>query len=117
MFYDPVKSLLKRYGQSVSLQLPGQAPDSYSAIIQPLRYKNKMYLEGDFSLVGYITNDAYLYIGPGNKEIATCVRDARLFAGDAEYFFTRADTVMMNDKAVYTWAVIKPVLYDEGENV
>ena len=112
MFYDCIKSMLKRYGQSVTVVLPG-AGHEYSAMIHPLRYKNKLYLEGDFSAIGYVDNDAYLYIGPGDEEIGRHIKTARLFSGDAEYFFTRADHVRISDQISYTWAIVRPVVYGE----
>ena len=105
-----IKSLLKRYGQPVSVQIPGLPGRQYGAVIQPLRYKNKLYLEGDYTPVGYYGSSTYLYIGPADPDIGDHINDTRLFVGDAEYFFVRADIIRLKNQPVYTWAVIKPVV-------
>lgn len=45
---EKLQALIERYGRSVSLSMEdGWHSPQFRALIQPLRYKNKMYLEGD----------------------------------------------------------------------
>lgn len=44
---EKLQALIERYGRSVSLSMEdGWHSPQFRALIQPLRYKNKMYLEG-----------------------------------------------------------------------
>jgi len=112
MNYSKIKTLLCRYGQDVTLCFSGNENRQHRAFIQPLRYKNKLYLEGEYTPVGYFDSDTYLYIGPGDDDIGPRIREVRMFAGDAEYFFVRADVVKIKNNCIYTWAIVKPVIAD-----
>lgn len=73
--------LFERHGRLVSLKDGPGRPVAYHAIIQPLRYKNKMYLQGAYSDVGYVDPGFYLYLGPGEMALDEGSRDAVLTVG------------------------------------
>ena len=52
--------------------------------IQPLRYKNKMYLYGVNTEIGYNSQGYYLYIGPPEHDL-TVNEDALIIDGDIKY--------------------------------
>ena len=61
---EKLQALIERYGRSVSLSMEdGWHSPQFRALIQPLRYKNKMYLEGVHTPIGIHDPGYYLYIG------------------------------------------------------
>ena len=70
---DNLESLFKRYGRSVYITSEKLNSEIFNALVQPLRYKNKMYVAGTNTEIGLAEENYYLYIGPGNKDFSRCV--------------------------------------------
>lgn len=98
-----------KHGRTCRLRLEkGHYSESFKAHIQPIRYKTKLYLEGDFTEIGVNKNDVYLYLGPANHDLTCLSEDARVIDSDnALYKIDRCERVMLGDKCVYIWAVIR----------
>ncbi|MDR1464916.1 MAG: hypothetical protein LBJ11_06425, partial [Oscillospiraceae bacterium] len=47
----------------------------YGAFLQPLRYKNKMYLGGVNTRIGFNREGYYLYLGPAGHDLTKLGRD------------------------------------------
>ena len=70
MFSDKlVAGLMERYGRAVRILSPEEnaAAIDCRAFVQPLRYKNKMYLNGVYLPSGYDDGRHYLYLGPADE--------------------------------------------------
>ena len=65
---DSLESLLKRYGRSVYITSEKLNSEIFNALVQPLRYKNKMYVAGTNTEIGLAEENYYLYIGPAGKD-------------------------------------------------
>lgn len=104
-------ALMERYGRSVSLSTQdGWHSPQFKAFIQPLRYKNKMYLEGVHTPVGIHDPGYYLYIGPAAHDVTRLGEDARLNdSGGAQYQIDRAERVHIRENALYIWAILRSV--------
>lgn len=106
-----IDRLMKRYGREMKLSLPdGGMSNTYFGFIQPLRYKNKMYLFGVNTPIGYNCQGYYLYIGPPAHDLTAIPQDTRLCADGVEYRIDRAERVYQNGKVFYVWAVIRTVV-------
>lgn len=111
-----VASLIKKYGREISVHTPdGWDSKSYAALIQPLRYKNKMYLEGTHTPIGTNRDGYYLYIGPPENNITLLPPDAYIRCGDTCYKIDRAEKVFIGEKVVYIWAVLRTSESDEAD--
>lgn len=101
----------QKYGRSVRLtDGAGWVSSEYKAFLQPLRYKNKMYLEGTYTPIGKDQNDLYLYIGPKGHDITRLPKNARLLDSDArEYILQRTEKVCRGDVPFYFWGILKAV--------
>ena len=109
-----VRRFVGRYGCSVSLSADGTTFGTpYQAFVQPLRYKNKMYLEGTMTRIGYADQSHYLYVGPGDVEICGLSEKAVLLMDNVRYRISRAERVVLADATVYNWAVIRPCVGGE----
>ncbi len=99
-----------QYGVSVRLtDGAGWYSPAYGAFLQPLRYKNKMYLEGTYTPIGRDSTGLYLYIGPAAHRLNALPETARLLRGDRRYVIQRAEEVFLSDRPFYCWAVVKEV--------
>ena len=59
-----IDKIIQSFGASVYIKNDDDwSSPLFNAFIQPLRYKNKLYMTGDFTPIGKNTHDVYLYIG------------------------------------------------------
>ncbi|MBQ3073926.1 MAG: hypothetical protein IJD19_04515 [Ruminococcus sp.] len=75
------------------------------AIIEPLMYKNKMYISGDVLPLGYLDGGHYLMIAP----VGTFPENARgVMVSDrcGDYTVKRTETISAGGRALYVWAVL-----------
>ena len=109
-----LKKYVEKYGTTVSLSSDGKVFGTpYRAFIQPLRYKNKMYLMGVRSKLGWIDQSHYLYIGPAEKDVASLTSAARIRSQNENFYIVKAENVHLGDNIFYNWAVIRAVVEDQ----
>ncbi len=92
----------------------GEKLASMRAFISPLRYKNKMYLYGVNTEIGYNPEGYYLYIGPPEPDLEKAEKSYVSTGGD-RYKIDRAEKVYAGEKAVYIWAIIRKTVESEEE--
>ena len=80
----------------------------FSAFLQPLRYKNKLYMTGDFTPIGRNTQDLYLYIGPKEHDISQSPETYTIHdqLGNT-YIIDRAEKILFRNEVIYIWAIIR----------
>lgn len=98
-----------KYGRTCYLTLPNTWNSGhFKAHIQPLRYKTKLYLEGDYTEIGVNRNDVYLYLGPANHDLTRLNSDARIVDSEGNrYKIDKSEKIMFCDECIYIWAVIR----------
>ena len=111
---EKLQALIERYGRSVSLSMEdGWHSPQFRALIQPLRYKNKMYLEGVHTPIGIHDPGYYLYIGPAAHDVTklgSMGDEVWLNASGGErYQIDRAERVYLGEEALYIWAILRSV--------
>lgn len=109
-----VKYFMDRYGQNVkAIAADGTNSGEYRAFVQPVRYKNKMYLNDVESPIGTVSENYYLYIGPadvllkgleGRTLIKTAIMDCTV---------ERAENVFLGNEIIYTWAILRKVVEED----
>ncbi len=102
---------IERYGCEVSLSENGtdfQPP--YRAFVQPLRYKNKMYLEGTRTRIGHADQSYYLYVGPGTVDVTALPVGAVLKMGEGRFYFSHCEAVRLADETLYMWAILRSLI-------
>lgn len=105
-------SFFQRNGRSLFLSDPdGWRSPTYHAFLQPLRYKNKMYLEGNYTPIGRDPNNLYLYIGPKQHDLTRLPKGSRVTDADGNlYCIQRAEKVCRGDAPYYFWAILKQIV-------
>lgn len=105
---DSLESLLKRYGRSVYITSEKLNSEIFNALVQPLRYKNKMYVAGTNTEIGLAEENYYLYIGPGNKDLRKMGASVMLHTADGKsYEVQKSEKIYNGESVFYIWAVIK----------
>lgn len=104
-----VKSLLELCGSPFTVTTGGKALESH-AMIQPLRYKSKLYVEMQPSEVGRIDDGCFLYLGPADLTFGA---DDRLKFQSKEFVVQRFEPVYLFGTPIYNWAVLRPCVTSE----
>ncbi|MBR3802704.1 MAG: hypothetical protein IKK37_04570 [Clostridia bacterium] len=107
-----VEPIFSKLGREVTL-IDGSKIESGKALIQPLRYKNKMYLDGVYTEIGFNSQGRYLYIGPPVPDLTLASDTATVSSGDTSYRIDRAERVYNGNEVFYIWAIIRTIV--EGE--
>ncbi len=112
-----LQTLFEKFGRNASLCTAlGVSEATMNAFISPLRYKNKMYLYGVNTDIGYNSQGHYLYIGPPNPDI-TAVSDGQYILCDSKkYRIDRAEKVYNGSTVFYIWAIIREMVEIEEED-
>ncbi len=100
-----VERLINKYGDTVTVA-DSRGEKTHKAIVQPLMYKNKMYLGGDIVPTGYLDKGHYLMTAPvgifdGNYE------EVVITHRNIKYIVKRAELITASDEELYTWAVLE----------
>ena len=101
---NQIKMLMKEAGQQVEIVSGGVSNFVY-AFLQPLRYKNKMYIELQPSEVGRVDDGCYLYLGPADVEF---LADDIMHANGRRFVVQRVEKVYLFSKPLYSWATVRP---------
>lgn len=106
-----MESFFQKFGRSVFLSDgTGWRSPVYRAFLQPLRYKNKMYLEGTYTVLGKDPNCLYLYIGSAKHDVTRVPKGTRLTDVDGkQYLIQRAEKVCRGEAPYYFWAILKEI--------
>lgn len=104
-----IEKMLNKYGNSVFISgADGWKSPLFSAFIQPLRYKNKLYMTGDITPLGINRNSVYLYIGPARHDLTKLDKSYRIHDSENNtYIIDRAEKVIVKNNTLYIWAVIR----------
>ncbi len=115
-FSEKIDALLRSVGEPTTVSVNGSLSEVCS-IIQPMRYKNKMYLEQERTQLGFKDGECFLYLGPKEVDFTGVERDTIIKTQDRCYNVSRADRINVNGNVQYIWAVltlrIKDGVYDE----
>ncbi len=100
---NSVAAMINRYGSAVTINNGGEITQT-RAFVQPIRYKNKIYIGGRRHVLGAYSNEKYLYIGKPSDQI---VEDVSVIecAGN-KYIVKRQETFLTGDEPVYVWAIL-----------
>ena len=104
-----LKSMLEKYGQEVTLKTDdGWSSPIFVALIQPLRYKNKMYLNGVNTVIGFNSQGHYLYIGPPDHDPEK--ERCHVESNGKKYTVDRWEKVYFKNEVIYVWAIIREIV-------
>ena len=76
------------------------------AIVEPLRYRNRIYIGGEMHPLGKASREKYLFIG--TPDISLQQNRSVIESVGGKYIVKRCETYFVRDKAVYVWAILTP---------
>lgn len=108
--------MLETVGEKVAIT-QGPIATIVKAIIQPMRYKNKLYLEMDWSNLGLKDSECFLYIGPPDVDFTGRESDIYIQTQDRAFCISRADRIRIGGETVYIWAVLTPKIKENDYDI
>lgn len=106
-----VERIMAKYGRQATLcDSHGTPLSSAKAFLSPLRYKNKMYLYGVNTEIGYNSQGHYLYIGPPHIDLTELENNEYLSIGSEKYRVDRAEKVYKGENVFYIWAIVRTIV-------
>ncbi len=105
---------MRTYGRpALFITKKGSSVEKTSAFISPLRYKNKMYLYGVNTEIGYNSQGHYLYIGPPVPDLTKAENGDYIQCMGERYRVDRAEKVYIGEKVFYIWAIIRVIVEND----
>ena len=109
-----IRREFERFGRPLTIEFPdGTSSPVFNGFVQPLRYKNKMYLYGVNTEIGYNSQGHYLYISPPEPDLTAASDGEYISCMGEKYRIDRAEKVYRAGKAFYIWAVVRVIVETE----
>ena len=106
-----ISPIFEKYGRPASfMSKDGEKLGEIKAFISPLRYKNKMYLYGVNTEIGYNSQGHYLYIGPPDPDLTAAEDGEYISCLGEKYRIDRAEKVYKGNEVFYIWAIIRVIV-------
>lgn len=100
-----VEREIGRYGSQVKITTGGVAVNS-RAFVEPLRYRNKIYIGGEYRHLGMLRREKYLYVGKTSNTL--CENETVIEMKGSKYIVKRCETYYVQDTPIYEWAILVP---------
>lgn len=99
-----IKSI-QTYGEDIAV-INDNDTVSTRAFIEPLRYRNKIYIGGGYRTLGMKHSEKYLYVGI--PDITLVENKTIVKRKDNEYLVKRVERYYVGEQIAYTWAILIP---------
>ena len=96
---------IERYGSQVTICQGGKRVAA-RAFVEPLRYRNKIYIGGEYRPLGKLRREKYLYVGSASHRLEE--NHSVIESQGAQYIVKRCETYFVKDTPVYEWAIMVP---------
>lgn len=113
---EKFKSFLEKAGEKTNVVI-GQESNMTYALIEPMRYKNKLYLEMPRDILGFTDKECFLYLGPSDVDFVGAENDTVIRTVSKAFNVTRADRLMVAGEPQYIWAVLTPRVKDGAYDI
>ena len=100
---ESIARLMEEQGRTVSLRSVG----SVRCFLQPMRYKNKMYLDSQYARVGVVDESCFLYLGPPEHELTEGADPVLWDEAGEGYTCVKQEVVRFGPSPVYVWAILR----------
>ncbi len=103
---ERILSAIYRYGEKIKILSGDSSEIETKAFIEPLRYRNRLYIGGSQLPDGYLDGGRhFLLICPKKADLT--LRDTVILRSSGEkYVVKRADDMVFAGKTLYVWAVL-----------
>lgn len=101
-----IRSLFDEYGIKVNLIGPS-GEHEYRCLIQPMRYKNKMFIDSQYTKVGIVDESCFLYLGPPEHELTELIGTQLYDEFGRSFSCVKTEKIFFGNTPMYTWAVLR----------
>lgn len=77
------------------------------ALLNPLLYKNKLYIGGGYMPDGFFDGGHYLYVGLPDVRLDNLPIGSVIFCSGSKYVIKRGEQYFLGGSPIYTWAVLQ----------
>lgn len=102
-----VDRVFKAIGSEYTVNCNGNV-SKVTAVVQPMRYKNKLYIEMPRAELGFKDTECFLYLGSPSVDFVGHEFSTVISSGSRSFNVSRAEQIKMGDETVYIWAVLSP---------
>lgn len=100
-------SLFKKMGVTLSIKSGEGTVSTFTGFLQPLRYKNKIYLRGVATELGYDSLKKYLLLSPADVDLSSIDGTVRcLYFGSIHLSIDHTETVYLGKTPYYNWTIV-----------
>lgn len=100
-------ALFKKRGVELSVKQGDETVTTFRAFLQPLRYKNKIYLRGVATELGYDSFKKYLLISPADTKLSDIDGNKlSLFFEKNRLNIDHTETVYFGNRPYYNWSIV-----------
>lgn len=113
--FNSIGETINRYGSRVKIEHNGSTVTA-NAFVEPLRYRNRIYIGGQRRTLGKAQRQSYLYIGNADHKLIE--NKSVIETQGGKYIVKRSETYYVKNFPVYEWAILYPFgerLEDEYE--
>ena len=100
-----IKSI-QTYGEDIAV-INDDDMVSTRAFVEPLRYRNKIYIGGGYRTLGMKHSEKYLYVGI--PDVPLVKNKTIIERKDKKYLVKRVERYYVKEQVAYTWAILIPV--------
>ncbi len=108
--------MLNLLGKEVTVNTQGENLKT-KAIILPMRYKNKLYIDMGHSELGFKDSECFLYLGSPDVDFTGFEMQTFIKTADRSYNVSRADRINIGDSLIYIWAVLTPRIKENAYDI
>ena len=103
---EQITRALERFGAKVMVT---QVDTEYyiKAIIQPLRYKNKMFLDSQITAIGTVDESCFLYLGPPKIFLTENTPACLIYFHGNAYMVVKTEMLFLGGQHVLNWAILR----------
>lgn len=101
---ERIRRSISLYGDDVVVTVKGEAK-SGKAFIEPLRYKNRMYIGGKRIEPGFYDGGYYLYIGQYDIPLND-IQNTVISRGEEKFYIKRSEMYKSGNENLYVWAIV-----------
>lgn len=103
--FNCVDREIGRFGSQVRI-LQDEGFIETRAFVEPLRYRNKIYIGGEYRMLGMLRREKYLYVGKSSHRLTE--NKSVIVSHGEKYLVKRCETYYVKDTPVYEWAILVP---------
>lgn len=102
-----LKKLFEKSGVTLSIRNEKGSEEKFKAFLQPLRYRNKIYLRGVATELGYDSLKKYLLISPAQTDLSVVDgTKLALYFDNKHLSIDHTEKVYFGAEPFYTWSIV-----------